>query len=57
MGKHKNAVRPYVIAVQKGFRSVEGLAQWLPEAMRLANQGKAAEIWPEAVLWFSLDVV
>ena len=34
-----------------------GLAQWLPEAIRLANQVKAAEIWPEAVLWFSLDVV
>ena len=33
------------------------LAQWLPEAMQLANQVKTAEIWPEAVLWFSLDVV
>jgi hypothetical protein len=45
------------MVIQQGFRSAEGLAQWLPEAMRLANQVKAAEIWPEAVLWFSLDVV
>jgi hypothetical protein len=57
MSGHKNAVRQYVIAVQKGFRSVEGLAHWLPEAVRLVNQLKGAEIWPEAVLWFSLDVV
>jgi hypothetical protein len=45
------------MVIQQGFRSVEGLPQWLPEAMRLANQVKAPEIWPEAVLWFSLDVV
>jgi hypothetical protein len=43
--------------IQQGFRSAEGLLQWLPEVMRLANQVKAAEIWPEAVLCFSLDVV
>jgi hypothetical protein len=45
------------LVIQQGFRSAEGLAQWLPEATRVANQVKAAEIWPEAVLWFSLDVV
>jgi hypothetical protein len=45
------------MVIQQGFRSAEGLPQWLPEAMRLANQGKAAETWPEALLWFSLDVV
>jgi hypothetical protein len=47
----------YPLVMQQGLRSAYGLAQWLPEAMRLANQVKAAEIWPEAVLWFSLDVV
>jgi hypothetical protein len=57
MSGHKNAVRPYVIAVQKGLRSVEGLAHWLPGVVRLVNQLKAAEIWPEAVFSFSLDVV
>ena len=45
------------MVIQQGFRSAEGLAQWLPEAMRLANQVKATEILPEAVLCFSLDVV
>jgi hypothetical protein len=39
-----------IIYIQQGFRSAEGLAQLLPEAMRLTNQVKAAEIWPEAVL-------
>ena len=39
------------------FRSAEGLEQWPPQAMRLANQVKAVEIWPDAVLWFALDVV
>ena len=45
------------MVIQQGFRSVEGLLQWLPEAMRLANQVKAAETWPEAVLRFSPVVV
>jgi hypothetical protein len=45
------------MVIQQRFRSAEGLLQWLPEAMRLAHQMKAAETWPEAVLWFSLDVV
>jgi hypothetical protein len=45
------------MVLQQGFRSAEGLAQWLPEAMRLANQVKAAEIWSETVLWFPLDMV
>ena len=53
----KNGVRSCSIVIQQGFRSAEGLAQWPPEVMRLANQVKAAEIWPEAVLWSSLDVV
>jgi len=39
-----------------GFHG-ESLAQWLPEAVRLANQVKAAETWPKAVFWFSLDVI
>jgi hypothetical protein len=43
--------------IQQGFRSAEGLPQWLPEAMRLANQVKAAGMWSEAVLWLWLDVV
>jgi hypothetical protein len=45
------------MVIQQGFRSAEGLPQWLTEAMRLANQVKAAEIWPEAVLRFSPVVV
>jgi hypothetical protein len=45
------------MVIQEGFRSAEGLPQWLPEAMRLAHQVKAAETWPEAVLCFLLDVV
>jgi hypothetical protein len=45
------------ITIQQGFRSAEGLAQWLPEAMWLINQVRAAGTWPEAVLWFWLDVV
>jgi hypothetical protein len=45
------------MVIQQGFRSAEGLPQWLPEAIRLANQVKVAEIRPEAVLWFSLDAV
>jgi hypothetical protein len=52
---HRFRARSCSIVIQKGFRSAEGLAQWLPEAMRLANQGKAAETWAGAVLWFSLD--
>ena len=51
------SARSCSMVIQQGFRSAEGLPQWLPEAMRLANQVKAAEIWSEAVLWFSLDVV
>jgi hypothetical protein len=54
---HKNGACSCSIVIQQGFRSAEGLTQWLPEAMRLANQVKAAEIWPEAGLWFSLDVI
>jgi hypothetical protein len=45
------------MTVRQALRSAKGFAQWLPEAVRLVNQVKAAEIWPEAVLWFSLDVV
>jgi hypothetical protein len=54
--RHRFCARSCFLVIQQGFRSAEGLPQWLPEAMRLANQVKAAEIWPEAVLWFSLDV-
>jgi hypothetical protein len=54
---HRFRARSCSMVILKGFRSAEGLAQWLPEAMRLANQVKTTEIWPEAVLWFSLDVV
>jgi hypothetical protein len=35
----------------------KGFARWLPGAMWLINQVKAAGMWSEAVLWFWLDVV
>ena len=54
---HRFCVRSCSMVIQQGFRSAEGLPQWLPEAMRLAHQMKAAEICSEAVLWFALDVV
>ena len=43
--------------VHQGFRSAEGLARWLPEAMRLVNQVKAAETSPEPVLQFWSAIV
>jgi hypothetical protein len=56
-GGHRFCARSCSILIQQGFRSVEGLTQWLPEAVRLVNQLKRAEICHEAVLWFSLNVV
>jgi hypothetical protein len=41
---------PARIQISKGF------ARWLPGAMWLANQVKAAGMWSEAVLWLWLDV-
>ena len=39
------------------IQSSKGFARWLPGAMRLVNQVKAAGMWSETVLWFWLDVV
>jgi hypothetical protein len=44
------------MTVRQGLKLAKGFARWLPGTMWPINQVKAAEIWPEAVSWFWLDV-
>jgi hypothetical protein len=49
---HRFCARSCSVVIQQGFRSAEGLAQWLPKAMQLARQVKAAETAPEPFCGF-----